>query len=52
MSLAEIAVPRMPYLEVAALRAELVEDERKLRWSLIEQFRATGIRRADSEQRL
>ena len=45
MSLAEIAVPRVPYLEVAAaLPAVLVvEDERKLRWSLVEQFRAIGI---------
>ena len=45
MSLAEIAVPRVPYLEVAAaLPAVLiVEDERKLRWSLIEQFRALHI---------
>jgi DNA-binding response OmpR family regulator len=45
MSLAEIAVPRVPYLEVAAaLPAVLiVEDERKLRWSLVEQFRAMGI---------
>ncbi|HEV7485811.1 MAG TPA: response regulator [Thermoanaerobaculia bacterium] len=45
MSLAEIAVPRVPYLEVAAdLPVVLVvEDERKLRWSLIEQFRAMGI---------
>jgi len=45
MSLAEIAVPRVPYLEVAAaLPAVLiVEDDRKLRWSLIEQFRAMGI---------
>src|SRR5258707_2443245 len=45
MSLAEIAVPRVPYLEVAAaLPAVLiVEDERKLRWSLIEEFRAMGI---------
>ena len=45
MSLAEIAVPRMPYLEVAATLPVVlvVEDERKLRWSLIEQFRAMGI---------
>jgi DNA-binding response OmpR family regulator len=45
MSLAEIAVPPVRYLEMAAaLPAVLVvEDERKLRWSLIEQFRAMGI---------
>ena len=45
MSLAEIAVAPVRYLEVAAaLPAVLVvEDERKLRWSLIEQFRAMGI---------
>ncbi|MEA2413660.1 MAG: hypothetical protein QOI58_317, partial [Thermoanaerobaculia bacterium] len=35
----------MPYLEVAAALPVVlvVEDERKLRWSLIEQFRAMGI---------
>jgi DNA-binding response OmpR family regulator len=45
MSLAEIAVPRVPYFETAtALPVVLiVEDERKLRWSLIEQFQALGI---------
>src|SRR3954447_9105247 len=45
MSLAEIAVLRMPYVEVPdALPAVLiVEDELKLRWSLIDQFRAMGI---------
>jgi DNA-binding response OmpR family regulator len=45
MSLAEIAVPRMPYLPaLAALPVVLiVEDERKLRWSLIDDFRAMGI---------
>ena len=45
MSLAEIAVSRVPYFEVAAALPVVlvVEDERKLRWSLIEQFRAMGI---------
>jgi DNA-binding response OmpR family regulator len=45
MSLAEIAVPRASYLDVqAALPVVLiVEDERKLRWSLIEQLRDMGI---------
>jgi DNA-binding response OmpR family regulator len=45
MSVAEIEVPRVPYLATAAaLPAVLiVEDERKLRWSLIEHFRAIGI---------
>lgn len=45
MSLAEIAVSDLPYhLTDAALPTVLiVEDERKLRWSLIEQFRAMHI---------
>ena len=45
MSLAEIAVPRVPYAQApTALPVVLiVEDERKLRWSLIEQFGAIGI---------
>jgi DNA-binding response OmpR family regulator len=45
MSLAEIAVPSFSYLPVdAALPTVLiVEDERKLRWSLIEQFRGMHI---------
>ena len=45
MSLAEIAVPRVPYIEVAAaLPAVLiVEDERKLRWLLMDEFRSMGI---------
>jgi len=45
MSLAEIAVPRMSYFEAAAALPVVlvVEDERKLRWSLIEQFRTMGI---------
>lgn len=45
MSLAEIAVPHPSYFPTnAALPTVLiVEDERKLRWSLIEQFRAMHI---------
>jgi DNA-binding response OmpR family regulator len=45
MSLAEIAVLRVPYLPLAAAlpRVLIVEDERKLRWSLIDQFRKMGI---------
>jgi len=45
MSLAEIAVPSRPYLPIdASLPSVLiVEDERKLRWSLIEQFRGMQI---------
>jgi len=44
MSLAEIAVPRPPFVPHAALPTVLVvEDERRLRWSLIEQFGAMGI---------
>jgi DNA-binding response OmpR family regulator len=45
MSLAEIAVPRISHLPVeAALPAVLiVEDERQLRWSLIEQFQSMQI---------
>ena len=45
MSLAEIAVPRVPYFEADATLPSvlIVEDERKLRWSLIEQFRTMGI---------
>jgi len=45
MSLAEIAVPQARYVDTpAALPVVLiVEDERKLRWSLIEQFQALGI---------
>jgi DNA-binding response OmpR family regulator len=45
MSLAEIAVPHLPYLpQNAALPTVLiVEDERKLRWSLIDAFRAMNI---------
>jgi DNA-binding response OmpR family regulator len=45
MSLAEIAVSRVPYLEVAAMLpiVLIVEDDRKLRWSLIEEFRSIGI---------
>jgi DNA-binding response OmpR family regulator len=45
MSLAEIAVLRLPYAEpLTDLPTVLVvEDERKLRWSLIEQFGSMGI---------
>jgi DNA-binding response OmpR family regulator len=45
MSLAEIAVPRLPYVEpMTELPTVLVvEDERKLRWLLIEQFGSMGI---------
>ena len=45
MSLAEIAVPRLRYVEpLTELPTVLiVEDERKLRWSLIEQFGTMGI---------
>ena len=44
MSLAEIAVPRPRSAPPADLPTVLVvEDERKLRWSLIEQFGAMGI---------
>jgi DNA-binding response OmpR family regulator len=45
MSLAEIAVPRLPYVEpLTDLPTVLVvEDERKLRWLLIEQFGSMGI---------
>jgi DNA-binding response OmpR family regulator len=46
MSVAEIAVPSLTYhpIDSVALPTVLiVEDERKLRWSLIEQFRALNI---------
>jgi DNA-binding response OmpR family regulator len=45
MSLAEIAVPRVPYFDVAAPLPPvlIVEDERRLQWSLIDQFRALGM---------
>ena len=46
MSIAEIAVPALPYHptdSVALPTVLVVEDERKLRWSLIEQFGAMGI---------
>lgn len=46
MSIAEIAFPALPYhpAVTAALPTVLiVEDERKLRWSLIEQFRELNI---------
>jgi DNA-binding response OmpR family regulator len=45
MSIAEIAVPSQTYFPVDATLPTvlIVEDERKLRWSLIEQFRALHI---------
>jgi DNA-binding response OmpR family regulator len=45
MSIAEIAVPRLPYIQqLTELPTVLiVEDERKLRWSLMEQFGSMGI---------
>jgi len=45
MSLAEIAVPRVAYLDVAAALPTvlIVEDERKLRWLLMDEFRSMGI---------
>src|SRR5216684_745044 len=45
MSLAEIAVPHPSYFptDTALPTVLIVEDERKLRWSLIEQFRAMHI---------
>ena len=46
MSIAEIAVPALPYhpIDGVALPTVLiVEDERKLRWSLCEQFGSMGI---------
>src|SRR5882724_6508997 len=46
MSIAEIAVPALPYhpTDAAALPTVLiVEDERQLRWTLIDQFRSMHI---------
>src|SRR5882724_9304930 len=46
MSVAEIEVPYTPYLAPVADALPtvlIVEDERKLRWSLIESFRAMNI---------
>lgn len=45
MSVAEIAVPSFPYLPQNAelLTVLIVEDERQLRWSLIEAFQAMNI---------
>jgi len=45
MSLAEIAVPRLPSVlpQTELPTVLVVEDERKLRWSLIEQFGEMGI---------
>jgi DNA-binding response OmpR family regulator len=45
MSVAEIAVPNTKYFPVDATLPTvlIVEDERKMRWSLIEQFRALHI---------
>ena len=45
MSVAEIAVPSTQYFPVDATMPTvlIVEDERKLRWSLIEQFRELHI---------
>jgi DNA-binding response OmpR family regulator len=47
MSVAEIAVPAVPYYtadtDTALPSVLIVEDERKLRWSLIEQFQAMQI---------
>ena len=45
MSLAEIAVPRLQHLQMDTVLPTvlIVEDERKLRWELIEQFRELNI---------
>lgn len=45
MSLAEIAVPRQLYVppQTALPVVLVVEDERKLRWALIEQFGEMGL---------